>query len=40
MGKLKLEERMELMKIIRTYLESKGVRLPTPEIKKDENKKG
>lgn len=40
MGKLKLEERMELMKMIRTYLESKGVRLPTPEIKKDENKKG
>lgn len=36
-GKLNPEQRMELMKMIRTYLESKGIKNPSSEIKKNEN---
>lgn len=36
-GKLKPEQRLELMKMIRKYLESKGIKDTLPEIKKNEN---
>ncbi len=39
MEKLTPEQRVELAKMIRTYLESKGIQVPTPEVKKGEGER-
>ncbi len=39
MEKLTPEQYTELAKMIRTYLESKGIQVPTPEVKKTEGER-